>query len=95
MISRERRARLVRRIAPAALVQFALAGYAWWDLARRPRELVRGSKPAWAAIIAVNFVGPIAYLWIGRLRPPGGAGERAERGFADSGVGEATPPTAG
>jgi hypothetical protein len=36
------------------------------DLAKRPKEQVRGSKPAWAALIAVNFVGPISYFAFGR-----------------------------
>lgn len=52
----------------AASVQLALAATAWTDLARRPAELVRGPKLAWAAIIAVNFVGPIAYFVLGRRR---------------------------
>lgn len=60
-------------VAPAAAVQLALAGYAWADLARRPRYLVRGPKPAWAAVIAINFVGPIVYLRFGRLGTRGQA----------------------
>jgi hypothetical protein len=55
-------------IAVGAGVQIALAATAWIDLARRPSEQVRGSKPAWAAFIAVNFIGPISYLTIGRKR---------------------------
>lgn len=50
----------------AALAQFALAGTAWWDLSRRPAVAVRGSKTAWGFLIAVNFVGPVAYLRFGR-----------------------------
>ena len=53
-------------LAPAAAVQLALAGYAWADLARRPHYLVRGPKPVWAAVIGINFVGPIVYLRFGR-----------------------------
>lgn len=52
----------------AASVQLALAAAAWADLAKRPADLVRGPKLAWAAIIAVNFVGPIAYFVLGRRR---------------------------
>jgi hypothetical protein len=52
-----------------AAVQVSLATVAWVDLARRPRELVRGPKPAWAAAIAVNFVGPVAYFTMGRRAP--------------------------
>lgn len=52
----------------AASVQFALAAAAWADLARRPAARVNGPKLLWAAIIAVNFVGPIAYFVLGRRR---------------------------
>lgn len=57
-------------ILVAASVQISLAAAAWIDLARRPPELVRGPKGAWAAAIAVNFVGPIAYFGWGRVRHP-------------------------
>ena len=57
-------------ILVAASVQISLAATAWVDLARRPAELVRGPKPAWALAIAVNFVGPIAYFTVGRRRAP-------------------------
>lgn len=49
-------------------IQIALAATAWIDLARRPAEQVRGPKPAWAAAIAINFVGPVAYFTFGRRR---------------------------
>ena len=54
----------------AASVQISLAATAWIDLARRPPELVRGPKAAWALGIAVNFVGPLAYFTVGRRRAP-------------------------
>jgi hypothetical protein len=50
----------------AASVQLALAATAWTDLARRPADQVNGPKGLWAVIIAVNFIGPIAYFVIGR-----------------------------
>lgn len=53
-------------IIGAGAVQLALAADAWWDLSRRPADDVRGPKPAWALIIAVNFIGPVAYLRLGR-----------------------------
>lgn len=56
-------------LAAAAAVQLALAGAAWWDLAHRPAERVRGPKIAWAAAIAVNVVGPVAYFTLGRRSP--------------------------
>lgn len=47
-------------------VQLSLAAAAWVDLARRPAEQVEGSKAKWAAIIAINWVGPLAYFARGR-----------------------------
>lgn len=52
----------------AASVQVALAVAAWTDLAARPAEQVNGRKSTWAAVIAVNFVGPLAYFAKGRRR---------------------------
>ena len=54
-------------------IQVSLAVSAWSDLAKRPPEAVNGSKKKWAAIIAVNFVGPMLYYWRGRRQvPPAG-----------------------
>ena len=47
-------------------VQVTLAISAWVDLARRPAEQVRGGKGKWALIIAINYIGPIAYFVRGR-----------------------------
>ncbi|MEV0067930.1 MULTISPECIES: PLD nuclease N-terminal domain-containing protein [unclassified Amycolatopsis] len=58
-----------RVVAGAAAVQVSLAATAWWDLTHRPAEQVRGPKAVWAAVIAVNFAGPLAYFRWGRLRP--------------------------
>jgi len=55
-------------------VQLLLAVTAWRDLASRDDDQVNGSKGVWAAIIAINWVGPIAYFLKGR-RP--GYGEPA------------------
>jgi hypothetical protein len=53
-------------IIAAGALELALAVAAWTDLARRPAEAVSGSKLKWAAIIAVNLVGPLAYFRWGR-----------------------------
>ncbi|HEU4512920.1 MAG TPA: PLDc N-terminal domain-containing protein [Nocardioidaceae bacterium] len=45
-----------------ASIQLSLAATAWVDLARRPASQVNGSKALWAALIGVNFLGPIAYF---------------------------------
>ena len=54
----------------AVSVQLSLAATAWADLATRPASLVNGRRDVWAAVIAVNFLGPIAYFARGR-RPRG------------------------
>ena len=43
-------------------VELSLALTAWTDLARRPAEQVNGSKAKWAAVIALNIVGPLVYF---------------------------------
>lgn len=48
------------------VVQVSLAIAAWADLARRPAAQVNGRKGIWAAVIGINFVGPIAYFAKGR-----------------------------
>lgn len=57
-----------RVILAAGAVQILLATTAWWDLARRPADRVHGPKSLWAAIIALNFAGPLAYFRWGRAR---------------------------
>jgi hypothetical protein len=53
----------------SAVVQCGLAVVAWTDLARCSPAQVRGPKWRWAALIAVNYAGPIAYFRWGRRRP--------------------------
>jgi hypothetical protein len=55
-----------KAVIVAGAVQLSLATAAWVDLARRPAEQVNGSKGKWAAIIAINWIGPIAYFTRGR-----------------------------
>ena len=56
-------------ILTLASIQLSLAVTAWTDLAVRKPELVNGSKAKWAAVIAVNFVGPVLYFLRGRRGP--------------------------
>jgi hypothetical protein len=49
-----------------ASAQLSLAATAWANLATRPAALVNGRKDVWAVVIAVTFVGPIAYFARGR-----------------------------
>ncbi|MFI5614234.1 hypothetical protein [Amycolatopsis sp. NPDC051903] len=65
-----------RVVKGAAAVQLALAATAWCDLAHRPADQVRGPKPLWAAVIAVNFAGPLTYFACGRL--PAGRDQGAD-----------------
>ena len=53
-------------IIVSGTVQATLALGAWYDLSHRPRELVNGPKAVWALVIAINFVGPLAYFARGR-----------------------------
>lgn len=46
--------------------EVVLTAVAVVDLVRRPAEQVRGPKVAWAAGLAIQPVGPIAYLAWGR-----------------------------
>jgi hypothetical protein len=55
-------------ILVAASIELALTATALVDLARRPREQVRGPKPLWALGCVVQPVGPVAYLLFGRRR---------------------------
>jgi hypothetical protein len=52
----------------AVSVELALTATALIDLARRPRELVRGPKALWFLGCFVQPVGPVAYLTIGARR---------------------------
>ena len=63
-------------LAPAAkaglgilgIVQVAFAFLAFWDLANRDAEEVRGPKAAWVPAILVNWIGPATYFLFGIRR---------------------------
>jgi len=63
-------------LAPAAkaglgilgIVQVAFAFLAFWDLANRYTDEVRGPKAAWVPAILVNWVGPASYFLFGIRR---------------------------
>lgn len=57
-----------RTIVVLGAVELVLTAMALVDLARRPREQVRGPKAFWAMASVVQPVGPIAYLALGRRR---------------------------
>jgi Phospholipase_D-nuclease N-terminal len=53
-------------IVAGGAVEVVLTTVALVDLARRPRRLVRGPKRWWLMGFAVQPIGPIAYLALGR-----------------------------
>ncbi|MCJ0979600.1 PLDc N-terminal domain-containing protein [Rhodococcus sp. ARC_M12] len=59
-----------RGIVVLGAIQVAMAMAAWLDLARRSSGQVAGSKRLWAAVICVNFFGPITYFVLGRRSDP-------------------------
>lgn len=50
------------------IVQFALAGLAFWDLSHRRADEVKGPKPIWIPVILINWIGPLAYFFVHRNR---------------------------
>jgi len=47
------------------ILQLAFAFLAFWDLAWRDEDEVRGPKPAWIPAILMNWIGPAAYFLVG------------------------------
>jgi hypothetical protein len=52
----------------AGIVQVAFAFLAFWDLAHRKSDEVRGPKAAWIPAILVNWIGPASYFLFGIRR---------------------------
>lgn len=50
------------------LVQVVFAFLAFWDLAHRDADEVRGPKPVWIPAILVNWIGPASYFLFGIRR---------------------------
>jgi hypothetical protein len=55
-------------IAVIGTVQIAFAALAFWDLAHRGADELRGSKQAWIPVILVNWIGPAVYFAFGVRR---------------------------
>jgi hypothetical protein len=55
-----------RMVVVGGAVELVLTSWAASDLRRRPADQVRGPKAAWAMAFAVQPLGPIAYLALGR-----------------------------
>jgi hypothetical protein len=52
----------------AGLVQVVFAFLAFWDLAHREADEVRGPKAAWIPAILINWIGPASYFLFGIRR---------------------------
>ena len=52
----------------AGIVQVVFAFLAFWDLAKRHPDDVRGPKAAWIPAILVNWIGPASYFVFGIRR---------------------------
>jgi hypothetical protein len=52
----------------AGAVEVVLTTIAARDLAARPASQVRGPKALWVPLLAVQPLGPVAYLLVGRRR---------------------------
>jgi hypothetical protein len=50
------------------VVQVVFAFLAFWDLAHREPDQVKGPKPAWIPVILVNWIGPATYFLFGIRR---------------------------
>jgi hypothetical protein len=61
-------------------VQLSLAASAWADLAMRTPDQVNGRKAVWAAVIAINVVGPLAWFRSGHREMPASRGRRIPAG---------------
>lgn len=53
-------------IIASAGVELVVTATALVDLARRPADQMRGTKPLWALGCIVQPLGPVAYLVLGR-----------------------------
>lgn len=60
-----------KAVVAAGAAEAVLTAVALVDLVRRPRDHVRGPKVLWLLTLAVQPVGPIAYLRAGRRVPSG------------------------
>ena len=58
----------VRRVIPVLVAHAAITALTWRDLRRRPEDQVRGSKRLWRVASAMNTVGSVVYLAVGRKR---------------------------
>lgn len=68
MMERRRPNKLV--LVLVGVVHLALTTLTWRDLNRRPANEIRGSKLLWRILSGANTGGSLAYILVGRRRPP-------------------------
>jgi hypothetical protein len=54
------------RLVLSGAIQCTLLVAALTDLRRRPAKEIKGGKRLWTALVFVNFIGPLAYFFVGR-----------------------------
>ena len=57
-------------LAYIAVVHVPVTAWTWRDIKARPDAQVRGSKPLWRVVSALNTGGSVAYWLLGRRREP-------------------------
>ena len=58
----------IMRVIPVLVAHAAITAVTWRDIQRRPADQMRGSKRLWRLASAVNTVGSVAYVAVGRKR---------------------------
>jgi hypothetical protein len=58
----------IMRAIPVLLAHTAITAVTWRDIQRRPVDQMRGSKRLWRVASAVNTIGSVAYVAVGRKR---------------------------
>ena len=59
----------IMRAIPVLVAHAAITAVTWRDIQRRPVDQMRGSKRLWRVASAVNTIGTVAYVAVGRKRP--------------------------
>jgi hypothetical protein len=58
----------IMRVVPVLVAHAAITAVTWRDIQRRPVDQMRGSKRLWRVASAVNTIGSVAYVAVGRKR---------------------------
>jgi hypothetical protein len=58
----------IMRVIPVLVAHAAITTVTWRDIQRRPVDQLRGSKRLWRVASAMNTIGSVAYVAVGRKR---------------------------